>query len=238
MTRPPVLHRIKAGVRVLYQFHGPWFPFVLVQRTFLYAKRKFWDAQTFEFAGKTYRYHIHPYSLKNERAVEVSLALDFLREHPGEILEIGNVLSNYASIPHEVVDKYEKAPGVINEDVVTFAPGKKYDSIVTVSTLEHVGWDETPREPEKIIRAINHLKELLKDHGELFVTMPMDSNDLVDKMVREQKTGFTEVRYLSRFSASNQWRESTREEAVTAKYGSPFPCANAIVIGRFRKNAG
>jgi hypothetical protein len=38
-----------------------------------------------------------------------------------------------------VLDKYEQAPGVINEDVVSFSPPQKYDLIVSVSTLEHVG---------------------------------------------------------------------------------------------------
>jgi hypothetical protein len=58
------------------------------------------------------------------------------------ILEIGNVLSHYFPVNHDIVDKYEKADGVINQDVVHFYSPKKYDLIVSVSTLEHVGWDE------------------------------------------------------------------------------------------------
>ena len=44
-----------------------------------------------------------------------------------ELLEIGNVLSHYFKWDHDVVDKYEKVEGVINEDVVDFRPSKKYD---------------------------------------------------------------------------------------------------------------
>ena len=43
---------------------------------------------------------------------------------------------------HDVLDKYEKGNNVINDDVVSFSTEVKYDLIVSVSTLEHVGWDE------------------------------------------------------------------------------------------------
>jgi hypothetical protein len=40
------------------------------------------------------------------------------------VLEVGNVLSHYFPVHHDVLDKYEKAKGVINEDVVEFSPAK------------------------------------------------------------------------------------------------------------------
>jgi SAM-dependent methyltransferase len=139
-------------------------------------------------------------------------------------------LSNYFNFPHDIVDKYEIAPGVINEDVVTFSPGKKYDYIVSLSTLEHVGWDEQPRDPQKIIKAVNHLKELLKDGGQMLVTMPFGYNPHVDELVRTRQTGCGDVRYLLRISATNRWREAKWEEVAGTLYGSPFPCANAIMV--------
>ena len=190
------------------------------------------------FAGKNHAYVVHPFILDNERTVEVAIASEFLRGKTGEILEVGNALTNFFRFPHDVVDKYEKTPGVINEDIVTYAPRRKYDCIVTISTLEHVGWDEQPREPEKILQAINHLKELLAADGQLLATMPLGYNCFVDQMVRENKTGFSEIRYLLRISADNQWREAQLEEVIDAKFGSPFSCANAIVVGYFRKNGG
>jgi hypothetical protein len=50
------------------------------------------------------------------------------------------------------------------------------------------------------------------------------------------KPDFSEIRYLLRISADNQWREARLEEVIDAKFGSPFSCANAIVVGYFRKN--
>lgn len=222
-------------MRIGFQFHGIWLPFVMVQRLWVYTSRKLFVSKTFVFAGKNHRYVIHPFTLNNERTVEIAIMIEFLRDKTGEILEVGNVLSNYCSFSHDVVDKYELTPGVINEDIVSFSPEKKYDAIVTISTLEHVGWDETPREPEKIIQAVTRLKELLKAGGELLVTMPLGCNSCVDDLMRAGKTGFKEIRYLKRITANNQWREAQLEEVATAQYNFPFLCANAIMVGYFHK---
>ncbi len=229
------MFRTLNAVKLGFRLHGIRLPLVLGHRSLLYLRRRWFGPGTFEFAGQTHPYYFHPYSLDNERAVEVALARDFLRGQTGEILEVGNVLSHYFYFPHEVVDKYEIAPGVLNEDVVIFSPGKKYDCIVTLSTLEHVGWDEQPRDPPKIIRAIEHLKNLLKEGGRLFVTMPLGYNPHVDELIRARQSGFPEVGYLVRISAGNRWREAKWEEVQQAKYGTPFPCANAVFVGIFRQ---
>jgi hypothetical protein len=239
MTKPSLMFRVRSVTRAGFGIHGMCFPFVVLSRAWVYFFRKcLIPPRKFVFVGKRYAYVVHPFILNNERTVEVAIANEFLRGHTGEILEVGNVLVNFSGFQHDVVDKYEKAPGVINEDIVTYAPGKKYDYIVTISTLEHVGWDEQPREPEKILRAINHLKELLASGGQLLATMPLGYNRFVDQMVREKQTGFSEIRYLLRISANNQWREARLEEVIDAKFGSPFSCANAIVVGYFRKDGG
>jgi hypothetical protein len=233
MSSHSTLHKIGTGLRILYRHHGPLFPLILAHRSLLYCSRKMLGPQTFEFAGRTHRYFFHPYSLNNERAVEVALARAFLEGVSGDVLEIGNVLTNYFAFAHDVVDKYEIAPGVINQDVVTYAPGKQYDRIVTISTMEHVGWDEQPKEPAKVELAIQRLKQLLKKDGRLLVTVPFGYNTHLDELVRQGRTGLSDVRYLIRVSANNRWREATAEEATRAQYGSPFPCANAVVVGTF-----
>ena len=86
----------------------------------------------------------------NERSIEVPIVMEIVNQNKGKrILEIGNVLSNYYKVSHDIVDKYEKAPNVINQDVVDFKTNEKYDLIVSISTLEHVGWDEEPRDDKK-----------------------------------------------------------------------------------------
>jgi hypothetical protein len=235
MNRPSFFFRLWAAARTGYQMHGVVFPFVVLHRSWVYFYRKIFGAREFSFMGTRHAYVIHPFILDNERAVEVALAREFLSDRKGTILEVGNVLANFMSLPHDVVDKYEKAPGVINEDIIAYAPGKKYDVIVTVSTLEHVGWDETPRTPEKILQAIAHLKSLLADGGELLATMPIDYNSYLDKVIRENQTGFTRVNFLIRISSDNRWREASFDEAIIQKFGTPYTCANAIMVGTYRK---
>ena len=236
--RKPLPIRIWNAVRNGFRIHGIRFPFVFVQQRSAWAFRSFVSRRTFALAGKEYRYWIHPLTLDNERTVEIPLAREFLRAKKGDVLEVGNVLSNYCPFPHEIVDKYERAPGVTNADIVTFSSARRYDAIVTLSTLEHVGWDEEPREPQKIVRAIEHLKQLLSEQGELLATLPLGYNSFFDNLVREGNTGFSEIHYLLRCSASNQWREAALDEVSSARYGTPYANANALVVGYYRKPAG
>ena len=120
--------------------------------------------RTFAFNGERYAYFCHPYheTWKNVRAVEIPISHNFFKENSGKrILEFGNVLSYYFPISHDVLDKYELRPGVVNDDVVEFKTDKQYDCIISISTLEHVGFDELPKDSEKTARAFENLKNCL-----------------------------------------------------------------------------
>ena len=109
------------------------------------------------------------------------------------------MLSNYVHFQHDIVDKYEKAEGVINQDVVDFQPAEnendKYDLIVSISTIEHVGWDETPRDPKKIPRALENLTtKCLAPRGEIVVTLPLGYNTYLDKLLKELEKKGIETR--------------------------------------------
>jgi hypothetical protein len=195
----------------------------------------FRSKKTFTFRGKKhhYIYHIYNTTWTNERSIEISLAVDLLKKYEGKkILEIGNVISNYFNMPHDVVDKYEKGPNVINEDVVNFQSNEKYDLIVSISTLEHVGWDETPRDDKKIPKAIGNLKKLLNpDSGLLFVTLPIGYNAVLDKLLKDGTMRFHEQYYLHRISKNNEWVEASWANIQDAKFGKPYPGANGLIVG-------
>ncbi len=93
-----------------------------------------------------YLYHRRHPTWLNERTVEVPIARRMVERHRGtRILEVGNVLGLYGPREHLVVDKYERAPGVLNVDALDFRDERGYDLIVSVSTIEHIGWDSTLR---------------------------------------------------------------------------------------------
>src|SRR6476659_1445958 len=127
---------------------------------------------TFELQGRSYcyLYDRHKLTWLTERAVEVPVVQAIVDDSAGKrVLEVGNVLSRYGPASHVVVDKYEHAPGVLNRDALELDGLGWFDLIVAISTLEHVGWDEHPRDSGKALRAVDALRRLLTPGGQLVI---------------------------------------------------------------------
>ena len=165
-------------------------------------------SKVFTFQGKIYQYFLHWYNTtwRNERSVEVAIALKLLEGHQGEdVLEIGNVLQHYISFSHDIVDKYEKAEGVMNIDIVDFK-GKQYSLIICLSTLEHVGWDEEPKDASKVLSALSNIENHLRPNGELLITLPLGYNPFVDDLLnREELTSYQKT-FMRR--VGSEWIET------------------------------
>jgi SAM-dependent methyltransferase len=209
----------------------------------LVAVRGQWfKRRSFTFGGRTYRYFHHRANMTwvNERAVEMPIfiaLLDEAREARGRVLEVGNVTGQYRPHAHDVVDKYERGPGVLNEDVVDYAPAEPYDLIVSISTIEHVGFDEDVKDPEKIGVALRHLASLLKPGGRVVVSLPVGYNPELDERIRAQALPFTEWGYLER-TGKWTWEEATLERVAGKAYNTPYEAANGMVIGTIAAPAG
>lgn len=195
--------------------------------------------QTFRFLGKTYHNFLHRYNRtwRNERAIEVPIITDLVDQFQGRrILEVGNVLSHYLPITHTVLDKYESGAGLINADVVDYVPESPFDLIVSISTLEHVGFDEQPQNPDKIGRALQHLTSLLVPGGRLVVTLPIGYNPHLDALL-ERGAGFNSLHCLVRSSWWNHWKQVDWEVARRARFNHYYPGTNGIVVGIIDKPA-
>ena len=191
----------------------------------------------FEFAGQKLALFYHPYNITwaSERCVEVPVARSYAEKvTPDETLEIGNVLSHYGTIKHTILDKFEKAPGVINEDIIDFVPSKKFKLIISISTFEHIGFDDEQDEPSpvKISRAIQICRKHLKPGGVLVLTLPMGYNPELDQMIGQNQLGETKARFLWRREKWD-WIECNREVALAHPYRCRFPYANAVMIAEF-----
>ena len=194
--------------------------------------------RSFNFRGQAhqYLYRVYNQTWRGERTVEIPIIWRYVTEAKGKrILEVGNVLQNYYSCDHDILDKYEPGPGVINDDVLTFKPEYPYDLIVSISTMEHVGWDEEKKEPDKIKRSFENLKKCLAPHGKIVATMPLGYNRHLDNFLREGSMKFDEQYFMKRISQTNEWREVSHKEVEDAIYGYPYHFANAIVIGIYHK---
>lgn len=179
----------------------------------------------------SYFVHRYHYTWLNERAVEVALALDLLEQHPGaEVLEIGNVLSHYADLTHAVVDKYERAPGVLNADVADLDLDRRFDVVMAISTLEHVGLDEDVVDEGKPARAIERLRAHVRPGGLLWITHPVGYNEALDAQLRSGAIPSSRMRALRRDHHRNVWREVPPEQVWGTPYDRLLYTAHAIVV--------
>jgi hypothetical protein len=77
------------------------------------------------------------------------------------------VLSNYlgkrhSSPRHEIIDRDEPERGVRKIDAIEHQPAGPYGLIASISTVEHVGWDDVPRDTTKAFRAIELMRSWLR----------------------------------------------------------------------------
>jgi hypothetical protein len=191
---------------------------------------------TFFWKGDEYEYFDHPYNqtATNERSAEVPIVMSLVEAYKGQrILEVGNVLNHYGALPRTVVDRHEKGEGVLNEDIEAFMPESAFDLIVSISTLEHVGWNEgkygKSEAPDdgKLSYVIDRLKAMSK--GRFLTTMPIGYNPPMDSRIRDDELGL-DASYMVR-TAPMCWREADRNEAMSQKYGPVG--ANGLFIGEW-----
>lgn len=190
---------------------------------------------SFTLDGERYAYRYHPYKRTwlTERAVEVPVVQRVVDAHRGRrVLEVGNVLSHYrAEQGHLVVDKYEHAPGVVNRDVMELDGLGPFDLVVTISTLEHVGWDEEPREPGRALEAVRRLRALLAPGGRLVLTHPVGYNPPLDAALRDGALPLAHVAALRRGPGGTAWRQVPAGDAWDAPYDFLLYRARGLVVG-------
>lgn len=163
----------------------------------------------------------------NERAVEIPIVRSWLQRE-GSILEVGNVLAHYPEAPQRaVVDRWEEGGGVENIDVFDVAGA--WDQIFSISTLEHVRWDEKPREPGGSVAAIRHLRSVLAPGGRLLVTVPTGCNPPLDEWLAAGETGVDRACTLVRDGA--HWRQTS--EVQILPYGQAAGWAESVWVGEW-----
>lgn len=200
--------------------------------------QRFRSRRTFYFEGESFPYFYHPYNLawRNERSVEIPIVFSCLERRPGDrVLEVGNVLSHYFDVSHDIVDKYERATGVINEDAVEFTREEKYGTIISISTLEHIGLNEEPPRSAKGLEAIEKLKRLLMPGGLFLATVPVGINPVLDKKLLSSESPFEQVRALKRRNMSNDWKQVEPRSVARARYSNVGFRAGAILVLKTEK---
>jgi len=212
---------------------------------FKYIKNR---VKNFSFNNKQYSYFWRSYNktFQNERAIELPIILDYISKSKGQkILEIGNVVSHYLKQNYDIVDKYEIGDGVLNYDINDFNPKENYDLIISISTFEHIGFDEAKRYSEtkginvesfSLLKAIEKTKNLLNPKGKFIFTVPMGFNGFLDDQIKNNNLNLSETFFFKRVSSLNEWKQVQYEDVQNSKYGEPYICANGLMIGVYHKN--
>ena len=179
--------------------------------------------------GTTFALHydLRRWTWRTERCVEIALGRHAIASRsPTNVLEVGNVLPLYGVTRHVVLDKYERGAGVLNIDIVDYHPGRRFGLAVSLSTLEHVGWDEEPRDPGKAAGALQRLGAMADD---LLVTIPVGVHREFEEAFVNGP--FDHVQLLVRTSRRAHWASRPLAARHGVRYGAPYPCGNGILIG-------
>ena len=213
---------VKLTVSKIIRYSIPIFP--------VYLYHKLID-RSFVAEGHRFSYCLRFNRFVNsERIVEIPIVIEKISHNRSKkCLEVGDSLNNYHNITHDVLDKYEMKHSVINLDIVEFNPIEKYDTIFSISTVEHIGFDEREKQPGKATLAINKMLSLLANHGLLIITVPLGYNPEIDDFILNNSFNF-HILFLERYSKFNKWRETTKYMALQKKYNSTFPNANSIAV--------
>jgi hypothetical protein len=191
--------------------------------------------RTFRFDGVELEYFYHRYNMTwaNERCLEVPIAKFVLDQSPKKrVLEVGNVLSHYFPASHDILDKYEKGKQVINQDIIDFQPHQKYDLILSISTFEHIGFDDEMAEgsTQKIAQAVEACINLLAAGGRFIMTVPMGYNPELDSLLREDRLPLSREIYFRR-QTRWEWINCSKREALQCRFKTPYPYANGLLVG-------
>jgi SAM-dependent methyltransferase len=179
--------------------------------------------------------------MHSERPVELAIARSYLvpAQHAGAyILEVGNTLKQYMPGYQVVVDKFDQSGGVYAVDIMDFKPPQKFDLVISISTVEHIGWDEdcenrlpeALRDTGKSLRAIEHMKSLRKPGGSLVVTWPFGFHPTLDRMVLDGTVTMDTKLFMQRTSIDT-WEECDAATASKRGMFDPYPWGNSLFIG-------
>lgn len=188
---------------------------------------------TWTLGGETYPY-LEPRKF-NERDLELPWADRILSHARGRILEVGDStqLELGPDPPRTILDRWWPGRGVTQADIVDFTGGP-YETILSISTLEHVGADpEEEQDPDKATRAIEHCIELLAPSGLLAFTIPVGQHENLHARVLDDLR--FQVGCMGREQQfSTRWHEVPLDQA-DCDFPHEWGSARRVLFARYRK---
>jgi cyclopropane fatty-acyl-phospholipid synthase-like methyltransferase len=139
--------------------------------------------------------------------------------------------------PWPVIDLNEKWPGATNADIMIYQPEQPLDLIVSISTLEHIGYNKwTDTGLYKLSEVMVRLERMLAPGGVFVATVPIGWRPDMDAEIRTEQTGADQVWYMRQTSeVENTWTECTQDEALAQSRGRWARAMAVLQCGEFPK---
>ncbi|MBN1517183.1 hypothetical protein JXA32_11530 [Candidatus Sumerlaeota bacterium] len=221
--------------------------------------QKFQTDNDFVFQGERLKYFFHSYNCFriSERTIEIPIIKHIIsRCKPVHALEIGNVTQHYYDEfkkcfnQKTVVDKYEQGENVINNDIASYNPDRKYALIFSISTFEHMDSDRGRNTSFQLGTsmltsvAADNIKKVyddLLDIGGMFVlTIPLGYSEEFDASLYNgdlEKCDFFKYNItVMRRIQDHYWEQTEFENGRSAEYNYPYPGVNYLSIIEIEKN--
>jgi len=179
-------------------------------------------------------YFNHEYNntLKNERAIEVTLGFRFIQASK-RVVEIGSVMPYYGFLDHDVVDPYDSHLNCIREDAEYFEFTDR--AVLSISTIEHIGDKEFSEllnvkfDPYKSVRVLHKIK---KEARSFLITFPGGYNAILNEELRRARLNFDIFAYERVQLTPPLWRyiSDVEDSLFDIEYNVPFPAANIVFV--------
>jgi SAM-dependent methyltransferase len=191
----------------------------------------------------------------DERVVEIPWVLSRLRTS-GRVLEVGYAFAETAyvggllragvelvgaDLATRAVDGMETVEADVRE--LPF-PERSFDQVLLVSTLEHIGADNTvygldaESDGAARLEALRELNRVLRHNGSLLVTVPLGEPEDHGWFRQEDEHGWTQLFARADFFAEESeayelrpegWRAAPAFRAEGVRYGERGPAASAVL---------
>jgi len=200
-----------------------------------------WD---FSYNWKILKYFYNKYNItySNERMVEIPILNHYYNKFKWkEILEIWNVMKNYFSYDHDVLDKFDKHNYVtIKDDICSYIPENKYDFVFSISTLEHVWFEDFEKETDNkmIHKAFDNIVNNIVWWTFVF-TIPLWYNIYLDSLIYnwDLKTKYWFKFIFIKRNSLLKWIEISdiKKEKHNINYWLPYGWWNYLAIWIYKK---
>lgn len=191
----------------------------------------------------------------DERVVEIPWVLSRLRE-AGRVLEVGYAFAETAYLGGllrsgvelvgvDLATRDVDGMETVEADVRALPfPDRSFDQVLLVSTLEHIGADNTvyglaaESDGDARVEALRELRRVLRVDGDLLVTVPLGEPADHGWFRQEDERGWTELFARADFFVEEieayelrpeGWRAAPSFRADGVRYGERGPAASAVL---------